>query len=80
MRTLEEQLAEALILAGWIEGQKYSHYRSFIRPGSAKKMFVGKAGALRTGASPSSSRSLTDTRIYKELLGIANLPNVDLKV
>ncbi len=76
--TLSDQLAEALIARGWAE-QPRGKYRKFTKRGE-HNLYVGDAGALRYGQNASTSRSMTGGKFYKELLGTANLPSVDLKL
>lgn len=79
-KTIAEQLAEALILRGWTEGPKQSRYRTFTHPEKNDRMLVGEAGGLRYGKNHGNSISLTGKKFYKELLGTANLPKVELKL
>lgn len=76
--TISDRLVEALLLRGWREDTKQSGYRAFTQGNPKDRMFVGRAGALRRGSAPSNSRSLTDKKFYRELLGIDNLPAINL--
>lgn len=70
--TLAERLAYGLTKVGWTEVQNpRSHYREFARPGTDRRMFVGKAGALRIGRCASQSSSAQYTSLYKELLALS---------
>lgn len=70
--TIADRLVYALLTTGFAEQPKQSGYRAFIGPDGDKKnrYFVGKNGALRNGSAPSNSHSLTDTKIYKQLLSL----------
>ena len=66
--TIRERLVAALVAKGWVLGPSQSGYWVMTRPDRNFKWFLGQAGALRKGRSPSSSRSATDSPYYKALL------------
>jgi len=73
--TYEQRLVAGLQHMGWVEDRSdRSKYRAFISPGQpeARKVFVGRAGALRAGRNASNSMSNGDpsnqTSIYRMIL------------
>ena len=66
--TIKELLTEYYIQKGYPVGPSTSKYSSFILPSAGNKVFLGKSGAIRIGASISSSLSYTDHYRKEEVL------------
>jgi hypothetical protein len=72
--TIRERLKAALEAKGWTQGPSQGGYWTLTHPERNFKWFLGQAGALRKGRSPSASRSATDSPYYKALLATEPQP------
>lgn len=72
--TIAERLIAALSLEGWTVQGTQGAYTKLTKPANSGALFIGRNGALRYGSAPSSSRSLTDTKMYNRLLGRSGKP------